>query len=501
MKVRSRLTLLALGTIVVVAVVGATSTLSISKLASAHRSATHTREILQKLDYLMFRVTDATASQRAFLITGQKQLYEAYRLAETEADQTLEDMRVLVASNPKQIERIDKLARALKERWEALTRSVETARKEGREAGLEDMRSIDWVTIRKEWTNYAQEIRTEEDRNLQDRDDQVEDGTFIAHMTALCGTIFAAVFVGFSNFLFGNHIASCVRKLLRASDNIEKGRFDTVVTITSTDEFSDLADAYTTLGQKLSATSDETNRNRQKIDQLHEQVTNARNHLTRLAQSVEEDSATLLEQTALKTDEWGEHSQMLISSLKNSSNEVLHRVSAMQEKLEFSTRGTVDLCSELEKLHEIQALLDEVTTQLEVFSVAATMELARTEKPSPSIVALMEKFGSICESVRKEKIDVQKMLARMQVLASKALLSTQDTATSVAGTKLSCTLLMDSIKGFPDMEAASNEMMDDLIASVRTQAHKLMQGKERMREIIREIDRPPVESQLELNVH
>lgn len=493
MRVGSRLGLMAAGMIVVVAMVGATCTISISKLVSAHKSATHTREIIQKLDYLMFRVMESTSAQRAYLITQQRTEYEAYKRALEEAHQAIESLRLLVAESPRQLDRVDRLGAALKERWELLAASVEATRTRGREAGLDDMRATDWQRVRKEWTQVAQEIRSEEDHQLQQRDDQVEDGTFIAHMTVLCGTIFAAVFVGLSNFLFGHHISSCVRKLLKASDNIEKGRFDTIVAITSTDEFGELADAYTSLGQKLLFVSEEFGRSRRHEERLGAQLDVAKSHLSQLSQTVEEDSAALLEQTAMKTDELGEHSQMLIDGLKASATEVLHRVSAVQEKLEFSSRSTVELCREIEQLHDIQALLEDLSTQLEVISVATTMEISRSSSPDPSLVALGERFKGICQVVRKEKVDVQKLIGRIQILSSKALLSTQDASASVATTRLSSSMLLESLRGFPNMENASNELVDDLIASIRSQATKLLQGKDRMREMIREIDRQQLE--------
>lgn len=489
MKVGKRLTYMAAGTVFVVALVGGTCSLSVSKLVAAHLAATHEREVLGKLDYCMFRVMDATSAQRGYLLTGQQMLLDAYRRGVDEASQALEDLRVLVAKSPKQLDRVDKLGAALKERWSLLQESAETFKKGGREAAIADMRGSDWVHLRKEWTAICQEIRSEEELSLQTRDEQVDDGTFNAIMTVFFGTLFTTVFVGFSSYLFGHHITASVRQLLKAAANIEKGRFDTIVTIRSDDEFADLAEAYTTLGQKLLVMSEELTKSNQRATKLDNQLEAAREHLSKLSAAAEIDSTTLTEQTAQKTDEWGERSQNMIENLKTSAYEVLHRVSAVQEKITSATNTTNELCSEIERFSELQAMLDDLTTQMEVMAVAGTMELKRSNTAEPAVVALIDKFAVLADRTRQDKLTVQKLMMRIQMISQKSMLLSQDASASLATTKLASNMLSDSLKSFPDMEEQSNEMMDDLIASVRLQAAKLMQGKETMREIIKEIDR------------
>lgn len=489
MKVGKRLTYMAAGTVFVVALVGTTCSVSVSKLVEAHKSATHEREVLGKLDYCMFRVMDATSAQRGYLLTGQQMLLDSYRRGVEEANQALEDLRVLVAKSPKQLDRVDRLGSALKERWTLLQQSVSSYKTGGREQAINDMKGNDWVHLRKEWTAICQEIRTEEEQFLQARDEQVDDGTFTAVMTVLFGTIFTAVFVGFSSYLFGHHITSSVRHLLKAAANIEKGRFDTIISIKSDDEFADLAEAYTTLGQKLLIMSEELGSSRRSAIRLNEQLDAAREHLVKLSAAVETDSEALLEQTAQKSDEWGEHSQMLIDNLRASATEVLHRIAALHEKLEFSTQSTVELCSQIESFQEVQALLEDLTTQLDVLALSGTMELKRSNLTESGLSAVVEKFSSLSERVRQDKVQVQKLMARLQMISAKSMLLSQDASASLATTKLASSMLTESIKSFPDMEAQSTEMMDDLIASVRLQAVKLTQGKERMREMIKEIER------------
>ncbi|MBY0551877.1 MAG: CHASE3 domain-containing protein [Candidatus Obscuribacterales bacterium] len=489
MKVGKRLTYMACGTVLVIAVVGVTCSLSLSKLVEAHLSATHEREVIGKLDYCMFRVMDATSAQRGYLLTGQTMLFESYRNGVEEASQALEDLRVLVAKSPKQLDRVDKLGAALKERWTLLQESVETYRKGGRELAISNMRGSDWVHLRKEWTAICQEIRSEEELSLQARDEQVDDGTFTAITTVIFGTLFSAVFVGFSSYLFGHHITASIRQLLKASANIEKGRFDTIITIRSDDEFADLADAYTTLGQKLLVMSEDLVKSRQRAAKLGDQLEAAREHLSQLSSTIDEDSAALLEQIASKTDEWGERTQLLIDNLKASSTEVLHRVAAVQEKLTGASGSTNELCSEIERFPELQAMLDDLTTQMEVLSVAGTMELKRSPSAEPAIIALIDKFSALADRARQDKLTVQKLMMRIQMISQKSMLLSQDASSSLATTKLASNMLSDSIKSFPDMEAESNEMMDDLLGSVRLQASKLVQGKEKLRELIKEIDR------------
>lgn len=250
MKARTWLICVTASTAAAVALIGGFSFISVSKLIESHSTAASSRDVIELLENVLYRVADAGAAERAYLITGQIGFLEAYRTTTAELNDCLKDLRGLIQNSPEQLTRYNRLQELIRERVSSFDVILETYQKQGMDAAFGRIRQGDGMAFRRDSRELIDDMKKEETRLLNERMSAVNKKAESSRDTVLYGTIFAILFILLMNILLRQRIINCVDRLLKASANIEHGRFDTVVTIDTDDEFEELAEAFNVLGQK-----------------------------------------------------------------------------------------------------------------------------------------------------------------------------------------------------------------------------------------------------------
>ena len=129
MKVRTitlaeKVTLAFVVGVVYLAVVGAIAYSSVFRFADTTERATHTHEVLRSLEETFSLVTGAETGSRGFVITGDARYLEPYRNAEASAARRLESLGTLIADDPQQRDRLDRLIPLVARRFAMLDESV-----------------------------------------------------------------------------------------------------------------------------------------------------------------------------------------------------------------------------------------------------------------------------------------------------------------------------------------------------------------------------------------
>ena len=70
----------------------------------------HTHRVIEQVERVLARLTDAETGQRGYLLTGRGNYLEPYLAAERDATSALDSLRVLLAGRPNQLTRVDSLA-------------------------------------------------------------------------------------------------------------------------------------------------------------------------------------------------------------------------------------------------------------------------------------------------------------------------------------------------------------------------------------------------------
>jgi CHASE3 domain sensor protein len=69
MRITTRLGLISTGAACVILIIGLTAYITVSELISDNKSFSHSREVLQELNLLLYNLSDTVGSQRNYMIT------------------------------------------------------------------------------------------------------------------------------------------------------------------------------------------------------------------------------------------------------------------------------------------------------------------------------------------------------------------------------------------------------------------------------------------------
>jgi PAS domain S-box-containing protein len=114
---------------------------SITDLIEISRQAEHTQKILQKLYVILSNVTDAETGQRGYIITGDERYLEPYHRTLTYLYSNIKDLRMLLADNSIQQQRIDVLESLIAEKLAGLKERIQLRRTKGFEPAAEQVRA------------------------------------------------------------------------------------------------------------------------------------------------------------------------------------------------------------------------------------------------------------------------------------------------------------------------------------------------------------------------
>src|ERR1700722_5576763 len=120
MRIATRLSLMAVGAVCIILIIGVTSYISVSNLIAANQLFSHSREVLQELNLLLYNLSDTVGTQRAYMITGQEIYLDAYKALVASTNDSLQQIRQLVSDNPAQSYKVEKLSLLVKERLASL---------------------------------------------------------------------------------------------------------------------------------------------------------------------------------------------------------------------------------------------------------------------------------------------------------------------------------------------------------------------------------------------
>lgn len=158
----------------------------IQRQAEAWQWVVHTREVLERLQFVLALTSSAESAQRGFLLSGSDAQLSSYREAATAVPKEIGPLLRLTVDNPGQQARIQELDRLTRERLAMLARVLELKRAEKPieleliEAGRQQKEAI---------FTTAGAIRSEEQRLLQDRQDRVDRAR--QEVIVSVGTVFA----------------------------------------------------------------------------------------------------------------------------------------------------------------------------------------------------------------------------------------------------------------------------------------------------------------------
>jgi len=444
-RVATRLGLMAFGAAAVFLIIGATSFISVSSLIKANQWVSHSRQVLQELNMLMYNLSDTIASQRSYMITGQEVFLDAYRALVASTNESISKVEELVNDNPVQENRARNISTLIKERLASLEITTKLYQEKGVDAAFDRVKHGKSLYYRNVIHKAIDEMKQFEINLLQERTEQMQRSADSSQFTVISGACLGLILVSLFSYLFAKYILNSIGQLVRAADNIRYGRFDLSVTpAANDDEFAELVEAFNNVGQQLMIVSKKLSDQQTEIEAMSDKAVNSQDQLEHLNEALSKASSLSYDHESLlqEREEQATEIQEIFSSLddlgvqlENVSRhnlELLHRIGRSRERAEESVTsiiGTLNILSkayelktddllnlklELTKFQDSVKSFENLISNLDMLSISTELEKARTKSTDPTAAVFLEKLKSVLEEAKKDKTEFYKTVSAIR---------------------------------------------------------------------------------------
>ena len=210
--------------LVCLGVIGMISWFNLARLRDDALAVAHTHRVMLHAELLLAATTEVETSQRGYVITGAENYLESYWRALTNGGAELHTLRTLVADNPAQIQRVEKLAQLVADRLAAAGEVVAERQAQGFEAARTKLLSGRGKNLQDQIRALTDTIQGAEENLLAQREQIVERGTRRTKLVILIGSLLAFGFALLALLLLRREVAvreRAERELRAAHDQLE----------------------------------------------------------------------------------------------------------------------------------------------------------------------------------------------------------------------------------------------------------------------------------------
>lgn len=212
---------LAMATLVAVDVV---SYRSITALATTVRQLTHTHQVRDALAGVLAQLKNAETGQRGYLLTGDDQYLEPYRMARRELLDRVGTLRQLTAEDSVQQRRLERLQPLIVEKLAELGHTIELRTRSGFDAAVEIVRTDEGKAVMDSIRALVGTMEREELERLAIRDAAQRSEVRFAFSIIGLGSLLGLVLMGLATFVIHRDIARRERAelaLQQANEGLE----------------------------------------------------------------------------------------------------------------------------------------------------------------------------------------------------------------------------------------------------------------------------------------
>ncbi|MFZ1010143.1 MAG: CHASE3 domain-containing protein, partial [Candidatus Sulfotelmatobacter sp.] len=209
--------------LIALAIVGAVSYDSTSKLIDSAEWVRHTHEVLNRLDELLSGMNDAETGQRGYVITGEARYLEPYQGARGVVDQKQKSLRELTADNPTQQQRLTALEPLVNNKFDELQATIDLRRTKGFGSAAQEVLTDKGKNAMDSIRKLVGEMREEETVLLARRSGEEKTRAHRTEMTIVVGSLCAFTLLTLAGVFLTRNIAVPLGEVSAAAQKIASG--------------------------------------------------------------------------------------------------------------------------------------------------------------------------------------------------------------------------------------------------------------------------------------
>lgn len=283
MRIGQRLAVLTLCAIFIIVLVAGSAYYCVLQLRESHQSVSDNATVMGITQELCFHLAYASASQRAYIITGKDSMLELYHHEVELAKQTLNKLHTEVLDNPEERVIVEKLERSIMDRLANMETTLQIFELKGRDAAFDRIKTGAGIAIMTKTLQLTNELSDVEVKKLVEHKQRVDENAKNTMMTIVLGSILASSIIFISHLFISRNLSGAVNSLLRSSQNIAQERFESLVNIQSQDELGDISRAFNNLAGHLQEKTEDLEATKTRLslaeEDLERQTTNYENLL------------------------------------------------------------------------------------------------------------------------------------------------------------------------------------------------------------------------------
>src|ERR1700685_94845 len=477
--------------LIALAIVGAVSYDSTTKLIESAAWVRHTNETLKDLDELLSGLKDAETGQRGYVITGEARYLEPYRGARAVVDQKQKSLRELTADNPVQQQRLTAMEPLIDGKFAELQETIDLRTAKGFEAAervvITDKGKNAMDSIRK----LAGEMQDEEAGLLARRSVDERERAHRTEMTIVIGSLGAFALLSLAGIFITRNIAVPLGELSAAAQKIASGDLSVkVISNGRRDEVGVLAASFTemtssleqmagmakkisdgdltvevkpksdkdVLGKAFAVMVEKLRRiigemqesigilssSAQQIVATPTQVASAPTEtaaaVTETTTTVEEvkQTAQLATQKAKFVSESAQRAIQVSESGKKSAADSIEAMKQIREQMESIAESIVRLSEQGQTIGEIMLSVNDLAEQSNLLAVNASIEAAKAGEQGKGFAVVAQEVRNLAEQSKQATVQVRSILNDIQKATNAAVMVTEQGSKAVeAGVKQS----------------------------------------------------------------